>query len=147
MTSSETIPIFAAIYLAMVANAFWEAYVEGDNPWDKRKLGWKIKMGRYTLPAYHFFLFVVMWPALLSLPLVISGWSPQLFGVLVSAYFTGLILEDFLWFVVNPAVGLSKFNSDYANYYPWIKLGKFEIPLGYITLPLLAILSWYFLWR
>ena len=56
--------IILIIWAAMVAMGFWEAYVEGRNPWDKRKLGWKLKLGKYSLPAYHFYCFWVMWPLL-----------------------------------------------------------------------------------
>jgi len=144
----NSLPIFIVVWGAMVANSLWEAYVEGDNPWDRRKLGWKIKLGnRYCYPAYHFFLFCVMWPLLLALPLVIYGWNLKLFGILLSAYASGLALEDFLWFVVNPAVKFSQFNPDYADYYPWFKLGRFQIPLCYIIEILIAIFSWYFLWK
>ncbi len=139
--------IFIVVWVAMVANSFWEAYVEGDNPWDKRKLGWKLKLGKYCYPAYHFFLFVIMWPLVLSLPLVISGWDTKLFGILLSAYMTGLALEDFMWFVVNPAVKFSQFNSKYASYYPWLKIGRFEIPAVYLAEFFVATFSWYFLWR
>jgi len=70
----NTLLIFIWIYGAMIAMSFWEAYVEGRNPWNKRKLGWEIKLGKYfVLPSYHFFVFLVMWPLLLSLPLVIYG--------------------------------------------------------------------------
>ncbi|KKQ53002.1 MAG: hypothetical protein UT19_C0013G0010 [Candidatus Woesebacteria bacterium GW2011_GWB1_39_10b] len=142
------IVIFLVVYAAMLANSFWEAYVEGRNPWDKRKIGWKIHLSeKYTFPAYHFYLFVVMWPLLLSLPLIIYGWNTKLFGILLSAYTSGLVLEDFMWFVVNPNVKLSEFNSKFANYYPWIKSGKFEIPAGYIILVILSFASWWFLWR
>jgi len=144
----KTILIFAIVLGASIANSFWEAYVEGDNPWGKRKLGWKIQLTkRYCYPAYHFFLFCVMWPLLLSLPLVIGGWDSKLFGILVSAYMIGLIVEDFVWFVVNPAVKLSQFNPEYATYYPWFKFGKFQVPMVYIFESAVAILSWYFLWR
>lgn len=136
------------IWAAMIAMSFWEAYVEGKYPWDKRKLGWKIKLGkRFCLPAYHFYVFWVMWPLLLTLPLVIYGWNLKLFGILTSAYFSGMIIEDFGWFVVNPAVKLSQFNSKWANYYPWTKVGKFEIPTGYIAGIIIAILSWLIIWR
>jgi hypothetical protein len=59
----------------------------------------------------------------------------------------GLAIEDFMWFVVNPAVKFSQFNPEYANYYPWLKIGKFKIPAVYIVEILVATLSWYFLWR
>lgn len=140
--------IFAVVYLAMIANSFWEAYVEGGNRWDKGKCGWKIKIYKnYLLTGYHFYLFFVMWPLLLSLPLFIYGWNFKLFGVLLSAYLSGLIIEDFVWYLVNPVVKFSEFNSKNADCYPWVKIGKFEIPLGYPLLLLFSILSWYFIWR
>ena len=140
--------IFAWIWLAMIANGFWEAYAEGRNCWDKGKLGWKIRIGkRIFLTAYHFFLFCVMWPLMLTLPLVIYGWDTKVFGVLLSAYISGQIIEDFTWFVVNPKVKLKEFGPKFANYYPWIIMGKFKVPLLYVIGIALAMASWYFLWR
>lgn len=133
----------------MIAMSFWEAYVEGRNPWDKRKLGWKISLGKkFVLPAYHFYVFCVMWPLLLTLPLIIYGWNTRLFGILISAYFSGIVIEDFMWFVVNPAIKFSKsFNSKFANYYPWLKFLGLEIPILYIISLILSALSWYFIWK
>jgi len=60
---------------------------------------------------------------LLSLPLLIKGWDLKLFGILISAYFSGIVIEDFMWFVVNPAIKFKEsFNPSFANYYPWLKL-------------------------
>ena len=88
--------IFIWIYIAMIANSFWEAYVEGNHPWEKGKLGWKLKIkGRVVLTAYHFWLFFVMHPIYLSLPFIIYGFNLKLFGILVSAFSSGLIIEDF----------------------------------------------------
>ncbi len=145
----KTIEIFAIVWLASVANSFWEAYVEGRKTMEEGKVGWKIRLwGNYYITGYHFFLFYVMWPLLLSLPLVISGWDKKLFGILVSAYFSGNILEDFMWFVVNPVVNFSEFRSDFTNHYPWIKIGRVKIiPLFYVIGILISVLSWYFVWR
>ena len=142
----NVILIFVWIYAAMIAMSFWESYVEGRNSWDKKKLGWKLKIGKYHFSAYHFYLFCVMWPLLLTLPLVIYGWDVRLAGILFSAYFSGMVLQDFMWFVVNPVVKLSEFNSSFASYYPWIRIGRFEIPAGYVLGVILALLSWYFVW-
>lgn len=140
--------IFLWIYLAMIAMSFWESEVEGRKGWDQGKLGWKIKIGKYFFPQYHFCVFVIMWPILLSLPLIIYGWDLKLAGVLASAYFSGMVLEDFMWFVVNPAIKFKQsFNSTFANYYPWIKFGKIEVPFLYLIGVGLSLLSWYFIWR
>lgn len=144
-----TLLIFVWIYAAMIAMSFWEAYVEGRNPWERRKLGWEIKLwADYVLPAYHFYVFWVMWPLLLTLPFVIYGWDTRLFGIIVSAYSSGMIIEDFGWFVVNPAVKLREFRTTLSDYYPWFKFKRKKIiPCGYVFGILIAILSWYFLWR
>lgn len=140
--------IFLWVYLAMIAMSFWESAVEGRKAWDRGKLGWKINLGKYCLPAYHFFVFLVMWPLLLTLPLVIYGWDLRLLGILISAYFSGMVIEDFMWYVVNPAIKFSEsFNSKFANYYPWLKFGKLEIPALYLIGIAVSIISWYFLWR
>jgi len=141
--------IFIWIYAAMIAMSFWESSVEGRNAWDKNKLGWKIRLGKkYVFPAYHFYVFWIMWPILLTLPLVVYGWDAKLFGILASAYFSGLVLEDFMWYVVNPAVKFKEFWSELSDYYPWVKINdKKIIPLFYIIGILMAILFWYFLWR
>ncbi len=141
--------IFCVIYAAMLAMSFWEAYVEGRNPWARRTLGWKIRLGKnFVLTAYHFYVFCVMWPLLLILPLVIYGWDTKLFGILVSAYFSGMVIEDFGWFVVSPVVKLREFWTKFSDYYPWLKIGnKKIIPWGYIFCIAVAILSWYFIWR
>ena len=137
------------VYAAMIAMSFWESYVEGRNPWDKRKLGWKIKLGnKFVLPAYHFYVFWVMWPLLLTLSFIIYGWNSRLFGVLISAYFSGMVIEDFGWYVVNPKVKLKEFWTGFSDYYPWIRInGKKIIPWGYLLGVIIAVLSWYFLWR
>lgn len=140
--------IFLWIYGAMIAMAFWEAYAEGRNAWDKGKVGWRIRVGKYVvLSGYHFFVVWVMLPMLIFMPLVIHGWDRQLFGVLLSAYVSGLVVEDFMWYVVNPVVKLSEFNSTWADHYPWVRIGRFELPLYYFAGVFIAAASWWFLWR
>lgn len=145
----KTLYIFVWIWAAMIALSFVEGYVEGRNPWHHRKLGWKIKLPKgYLYPAYHFYLFVIMLPLLITLPLVINGWDLELFGILMSAYFSGLIIEDFCYFIVNPAVKFSEFWTEFTDYYPWIKIkGKKIIPQGYVWGVLASLASWYFLWK
>lgn len=140
--------IFIWIYIAMIAMSFWESEAEGKKAWDKGKLGFKIQIGKYCLPAYNIFLFWVMMPLLLSLPLVIYGWNLKLFGILISAYSSGIMIEDFMWFIVNPAIKFkNSFNPEFANYYPWAKIGKLQIPILYIVGMLISFLSWYFIWK
>ena len=143
----KTLLIFLAVYIAMIAMSFWESSVEGRNAGNRKKHGWRIKFLGRTITRYHFFLFVVMFPALLSLPLIVSGWSTKLFGILLTAYLSGMVIEDFVWFLVNPVVKFSEWGPKLVNYYSWIKIGKVNIPVFYIINLLLCVIIWYFLWR
>ena len=143
----KTLLIFIIIYTSMIATSIWESKIEQDKPWDKGKTGWKIKIRNKTiLTSYHFWLFFITFPLLLSLPWIISGFNKPLFGILVSAYFSGLMIEDFFWFVVNPKFRIKNFNSNTATWYPWVKIWKFEIPIYYLFGVLISLLSWFFIW-
>ncbi|MFA6098588.1 MAG: hypothetical protein WCV50_02345 [Patescibacteria group bacterium] len=144
----KTFLIFTWIWLAMIATAFWESYVEGRNAWDRGKYGWKFTVGKsFVVTGYHFFLFYVMWPLMLTLPFVIFGWNSRFFGIVLSAFASGSVVEDFMWYVVNPVVKFKELNTDFANYYPRIRFGKIKIPVFYFIGILIAIASWYIFWR
>ena len=75
-------------------------------------------------------------------------WDPRLFGILLSAYCTGVIIEDFMWYVVNPSVKFMELWTPFSDYYPWIRIaGRKVFPLIYLSYGLLAAFSWYILWR
>ena len=83
-----------------------------------------------------------MLPLLFALPLVVYGWNFKLFGILVSAYFSGMVLEDFMWYVINPVVKFKEFFTSFSDYYPWIRInGRKIIPVGYVVGILIAVLS------
>ena len=72
----------------------------------------------------------------------------RVFGVILSAYFSGMVIEDFMWYVVNPSVKLNEFYTHFSDYYPWLKInGKKIVPLGYCLGIAVSLISWYFLWR
>ena len=139
----ETFLIFICIVLAFISMSFWEAYVEGSHPWAGRS---KKDHGRLKITAYHRGVYAMVFFFLL-VPLIIAEFNLRLFGVIVSASALGFIVEDFLWFIINPYFSLKDFNSKKVYWYPWIKIGKFEIPFLYVIGILIFVLSWYFLWR
>ena len=144
----HTLLIFGWIFAAMIATSFWESCAEGRNSWSKGKAGWKFKFLGYEHTAYHFYLFWVMFPLLLTLPFIIFGWNLHYFGVVASAYLIGLSVEDFFWYVVNPEVKFRELYTNFSDYYPWLKIrGRKIVPLGYIITLIPAVLFWYFLWR
>jgi len=142
--------IFLTVWIAMSAFSFSEAYVEGRNAGDKGKLGWRLRIAGRDFAAYHFFLFQVMFPLfILVLPFVATdSWDPRTFGILLSAYASGVILEDFIWYMVNPVVRLLEFWTPFSDYFPWVRIsGRKILPVHYFLYGALAIASWYFLWR
>lgn len=66
--------IFIWIYAAMIALSFVEAYVEGRNPWDKRKVGWKLKLpGGY--PVFRLSLLLIRsYDTFISIPSLSNLW-------------------------------------------------------------------------
>jgi len=134
--------IFLYIQAVFVSIAAWESHIDPEG-WAKTGQGWRIKIGARELTGYHFWCWLVMLPLLLLMPLAIYGWDKHLFIVLAVSAFIGIVIEDFLWFVFNPKFTVAKWNSEYAKWHWWIKIGKFEIPEFYILLPIVAILIWY----
>jgi|SRR3989338_2886838 len=132
----QTWLIFLTVWLAMIAHSFWESSVEGRNAWDRKKYGWKWQiLKNLSLTRYHFWLFFVYLPILIVLlPMVVAGFSLKLFGILLSAYLAGTVIEDFFWFVVNTEISFKEaWNPKFASYYPWLVIGKFRIPVLYLV--------------
>lgn len=136
--------IFIWIIFAFVSAAFWEAYAEGENVGASQQCGWTIKIGKYKIKAYHFWLWYVMMPMLLILPLLVD-FSFSLLGTIISGFCIGSVAEDFLWYVVNPKYPFKKWNPKDVNCWPWWGIGKFKLPYFYWIYFIGAILSWYFL--
>lgn len=135
------------IWLAMIATAFWESSVEGKKAGPKGKLGWKIRKGRKViLTSYHFWLFIIMFPALLAIPLIMN-YSTAFLGVLLTAYFSGLVIEDFVWFWANPKFKIKQLNPKEADWHFWVKVFGINIPITYIIGIGIAIASWFLLWK
>jgi hypothetical protein len=146
--NNPTITIFIYVWAAMIATGIWEACAEGRNANGKNFAGWKLKAGKFCITQYHFFLFAVMFPVLLLLPVALSGWNIKLMGIIISAYASGLVIEDFAWYVYNPQVKFREWFTEFSDYYPWIKIKKRKIiPISYIISILISVLAWYAIWR
>lgn len=128
--------IFFVEILAFISISFMAVAMEGPEG------GIFGKNTIYGLSA-DFWIFAVMIPLFLLIPIIAHGFESKFFGTLAIGYFVGSTLEDFFWFVVNPNFGITKFNSKYATWLPWIKIGHFEIPSFYISNLFLAILIWF----
>ena len=81
--------------------AFWESAAEGREARDAGKHGWKLRLRGYVVATrYHFFL-MLMLLCLFAVPFALD-WSLRLLALLAIAFLSGIVLEDFRGYVVNP---------------------------------------------
>lgn len=141
------VALFLWEMLAFVGLAFLEVTVEGDQGGGEGTKGWRRSIGGYRLKEYHFWLWIVVVPLFVFSPLAVMGWNPAVFGTLAVAYLLGGILEDFVYFLANPAYGLKSWNSRGATWMPWMRLGRFEMPQFYARNAAAAVIVWVlFVW-
>jgi len=136
--------VFLYVQVIFVSIAFWESHIDYVG-WAKMQQGWRIKTPVRELTAYHFWMWLVMTPLFLFMPLAIYGWNFHLFWLLVASALTGIVIEDTLWFVLNPKFTMAKWNPQYCDWHKWIKVGKFAIPEFVLIFPILAFLIWLFI--
>ncbi len=134
------------LFLLLVL-AFWfakvEIQIEGTDGWAKNLPTWKFEnhwalkifFGGRAMTGYHawvlsFIFLIFHLPVCFATP-----WSWALESRVLGGFMIFWILEDFLWFVVNPGFGISKFKKQYISWHPrWIWLAPIEywifLPLG-----------------
>ena len=146
---SADLIILSYILGIFVSIGFWEAYMEGKGGWAANQVGWKIDLGvgflRKPLDAYHFWCWVVMIPMFLMLPFIMFGWNAHLFWLVIIGALLGIVIEDFLWFVINPIFPFRDFKPEKVWWHYWIGFGKYKIPEFYVIFPLLALFIWIYL--
>ena len=126
------IVVIGIIWAAMIASGVWESSSEGVRSWAKGKLGWRIGTEPWVLTRYHFFLFWITFPLLLSIPLVLN-YSTELLRTIAFGYMTGVIIQDFSWFAFNPRWGIKRFNPKYVEWHAWVRIGPLQVPTLYIV--------------
>ncbi|MBU0706847.1 hypothetical protein KKG41_00560 [Patescibacteria group bacterium] len=133
---------FIWIIIAFASISFWEAYIEGRHGGAAKQVGWVWKIFGLRLTGYHIMLFGVTIPLFLLLPIIAYGYDTKLLATVACGYLIGIIIEDFLWFVVNPAYPFRQFRADKVWWYPWIKFGRWRMPLIYPVALALALIIW-----
>jgi hypothetical protein len=136
------------IIIIAFAIAKLEIQIEGKDGWAKNLPTWKnnnkltnLIIGKdYPLTGYHLWAFItlflfIQFPFFMGMP-----FSIQEELKLISMLFLIAVLEDFLWFVLNPAYGIRKFNSKEVKWHKWVS----PLPLPYIILLSLTIIINYF---
>jgi hypothetical protein len=128
------------ILVSAFAIAKLEIQIEGKDGWAKNLPTWKIKnrltkllIGSYPFTGYHLWAGITLF-VFFHLPFFIGlPWNLSNELKLISMLIVTVVLEDFLWFILNPNYGIKKFNSKFVSWHKWIG----PLPLAYaITLPL-----------
>ena len=126
-----------------------EIAIEGDAGWASSLPTWRIEehwmldwfWGGRAMTGYHAWAFSLV-ALFFHFPLIFSAafsWVTEARAMACIMVFW--VTEDFLWFVLNPAFGLSRFSKLHAH---WHKNWTLGAPIEYwIFLPLgLGLLSW-----
>jgi hypothetical protein len=109
--------------------------------WFRKRNGLIVKiMGGRALTSYHFFL-VLFILAIAHFPLVFLPWSWRLEFLIIGFILAILMIEDFLWFVFNPAYGTKKFRPGMI---PWHKHWFGPVPDFFLYYGIVSLILIYF---
>lgn len=155
--ASETQPLGVLLTLSWVLLlgfffAQVEIQIEGAAGWAANLPTWRIEKhwlldvfwGGRAMTGYHAWVFPFV-ALFFHFPLFIVGrWTPRLECRILGCIMLFWIAEDFLWFVLNPAFGITRFSLSHV---PWHKYWFGPAPVDYwISLAIASALLW-FSWR
>ena len=138
--------IWLILYVALLALFFAEVeiQIEGAAGWAANLPTWRVEhhwlldifWGSRPMTGYHAWIFPFML-LVFHLPLVmLNVWSWKLEARILGSVALFWIIEDALWFLLNPAFGFSKFSPEYI---PWHKHWFGFMPTDYWTFSLVGI--------
>ncbi len=134
--------LFGWVMLGFIGLAFLESTVEGELAGGEGTKGWRRSILGYKVKEYHFWLWFVVVPIFVFSPLLVIGLELRVLGTLAIAYLLGGVVEDFVYFLVNPYFGLGKWNSKDARWMPWVRIGRIEVPQFYARNVVAAGVVW-----
>lgn len=125
-----------------VLTAFFFAHVEiqieGPAGWASSLPTWRIEdhwlldlfWGGRPMSGYHAWVFSFMFLVFHLGVFIDLRWSLKIEARIIAALMLFWIIEDFLWFVLNPAFGIRRFSPDTI---PWHKHWFLNMPVDYWT--------------
>jgi hypothetical protein len=141
--------MIAWVFLLAFFFAQIEIQIEGSAGWAANLPTWRIEkhwlldmfLGSRPLTGYHAWLFPFI-ALFFHFPFVFSGnWSWRAEARIISCIMLFWTTEDFLWFVLNPAYGLSRFAPAYIH---WHKHWLWHAPLDYWTyMAIVIVMMWF----
>lgn len=151
-TARKTLGLLVYISLLSYFFAQVEIQIEGPAGWAANLPTWRIEnhwlldlfWGGRAMTGYHAWVFSFML-LIFHLPCLLFGqWSAKIEQRIVGSLFLFWILEDWLWFVLNPAFGLARF---YPEAVPWHKHWLFGLPQDYWVMGIPGLILLYVSYR
>ncbi len=143
--------MIAEILFILVLAFAWakmEIQIEGKDGWASKLPTWRVSdhwlldllYGSRPLTGYHVWAFVFVF-LVLHMPMVAQqSWSWRWEIKVIALYNVFWVVEDFLWFVLNPHYGWSRFHKTEIW---WHKRWLAGLPLDYWVLGLGAVVVIY----
>ncbi|MDO8424488.1 MAG: hypothetical protein Q7S70_00930 [bacterium] len=143
------IQILYLFFFALLLAAL-EVQIEGKDGWAANLPTWRPQSSKWysrlykritwgkDLTGYHLLVLLLVL-SFLHFPYAVSGnwsWSSEL--ATLSFLFLVIVVEDFLWFVINPDYGLSRFRKEFIGWHKkWFLFLPADYWLGLIVAALL----------
>lgn len=130
------IKYFIFCFISAFLLSLFEIQTEGKHGWAKKLPTWKISFKfldalpgfRGPVTGYHIYLFTMIL-FLVHIPFLFMRWDLRTEIIILSGYALIAMLEDFLWFVLNPHYGIKKFKERHVSWHEdWVG----PIPMQYI---------------
>lgn len=141
------------VFIYCLVLAWLEVQIEGEHGWAAKLPTWRGQpawaserslffrvlraafragSGGNELTGYHIAMITFVFLSLM-LPLALVGPSPALFVRCLGYFFLTCVTWDFLWFVINPAYGVRRFNKQTIKWHPnWIGPVPSAYPFGFL---------------
>lgn len=145
----QLVGTLACVLVAAYFFARVEVEIEGDAGWAANLPTWRIEQhilldlfwGGRAMTGYHAWMFSFI-GVFFHFPLFFMGrWSLPLEARVAASIMLFWIVEDFLWFVVNPSFGWRRFTPAHV---PWHRRWVAGAPVDYWLFGVVsALLFWY----
>jgi len=125
------------LFILAVLHAMWETEIEGSAGWAKNLPTWRLKtpfkkiLSGKEITGYHTLMFLIFLLGFHS-PILFMEWSWAKELITIGTFLIYLIVEDLLWFILNPYYSFKRFWEQKVR---WHKKWFMKLPLEY----------WYFI--